>query len=250
MFYLKPRLWLSTVRSILFLLTPLRFKKYFLNLRLYISSPVVSVWLPATVAGVLGSISVVDPHWFQCGSGSNFLYQCGGSLKGQCHEIFCFWFFLWISFHPAPAANFAISSPCAVDTGGKFATGVNDTGGKFAAGVVDTGGKQWEQYQAADTLKWSWRQKFIYMVTLLPKGAQTKLLKFFSLKIFSICHRCRWHRWCTLSRVYLCEFSKKFEKAVLVYSDACGKLIHEKNHKSKISWHCPFNHADANFGQN
>ncbi len=28
-----------------------------------------------------------------------------------------------------------------VDTGGKFATGVVDTGGKFAAGVVDTGGK-------------------------------------------------------------------------------------------------------------
>ncbi len=39
------------------------------------------------------------------------------------------------------AANFATSSPCVVDTGGKFATGVNDTGGKFAAGVNDAGGK-------------------------------------------------------------------------------------------------------------
>ncbi len=38
-----------------------------------------------------------------------------------------------------PAANFATSSPCVVDTGGKFATGVNDTGGKFAAGVNDAG---------------------------------------------------------------------------------------------------------------
>jgi hypothetical protein len=38
-------------------------------------------------------------------------------------------------------------------TGGKFATGVNDAGGKFATGGVDTGGKQWQQYQAADTLK-------------------------------------------------------------------------------------------------
>jgi hypothetical protein len=28
-----------------------------------------------------------------------------------------------------PAANFAASSPCVVDTGGNFATGVNDTGG-------------------------------------------------------------------------------------------------------------------------
>jgi hypothetical protein len=30
-----------------------------------------------------------------------------------------------------PVANFASSYPCVVDTGGKFATGVNDTGGKF-----------------------------------------------------------------------------------------------------------------------
>ncbi len=52
-----------------------------------------------------------------------------------------------------PVANFSIRSPCAVDIGGKFATGVNDTGGKFATGVVDTGGKYREQYQAADTLK-------------------------------------------------------------------------------------------------
>ncbi len=34
----------------------------------------------------------------------------------------------------------ATSSPCVVDTGGKFATGVNDTGGKFAAVVNDAGG--------------------------------------------------------------------------------------------------------------
>ncbi len=26
----------------------------------------------------------------------------------------------------------------------------------------------------------------------------------------------------------------------MVYSDAWGKLIHEKNQKSKILWHCPF----------
>jgi hypothetical protein len=38
-------------------------------------------------------------------------------------------------------ANFATSFSSVVDTGGKFATGVNDTGGKFAAGVNVTGGK-------------------------------------------------------------------------------------------------------------
>ncbi len=30
-----------------------------------------------------------------------------------------------------PVANFATSSPCVVDTGGKFAAGVNDAGGKL-----------------------------------------------------------------------------------------------------------------------
>ena len=40
-----------------------------------------------------------------------------------------------------PAANFATIFPCVVDTGGKFATGVNDTGGKFVTGVNGAGGK-------------------------------------------------------------------------------------------------------------
>jgi hypothetical protein len=40
-----------------------------------------------------------------------------------------------------PAANFATSSPFVVDTGDKFATGVNNTGGKFAPGVNDD---QWQ----------------------------------------------------------------------------------------------------------
>ncbi len=40
-----------------------------------------------------------------------------------------------------PVANFSIIFASDVDTGGKFATGVNDTGGKFAAGINDAGGK-------------------------------------------------------------------------------------------------------------
>jgi hypothetical protein len=61
-------------------------------------------------------------------------------------------------------ANFASSFASAVDTNGKFATGVNDTGGKFASSINDTGGKfattgvhdWWQimgQYQAAETVK-------------------------------------------------------------------------------------------------
>ncbi len=49
----------------------------------------------------------------------------------------------------------------------------------------------------------------------------------------------RFSRWCTLSCEYLREFSKKFETALLDYSWAWGKLIHENNWMNKISWHCP-----------
>ncbi len=63
---------------------------------------------------------------------------------------------------------------------------------------------------------------------------------FFDWRFFHF-HRCRWHRWCTLSCEHLHEFSKKFKTALTVYSGAWGKLIHVENLKSKISWHCPFN---------
>ncbi len=36
------------------------------------------------------------------------------------------------------------------------------------------------------------------------------------------------------------EFSKNFEKVLMGFSGAGGKLIDEKNQKRKISWHCPF----------
>ncbi len=60
-------------------------------------------------------------------------------------------------------------------------------------------------------------------------------------KLGANCHRCRWYWWCTLTCKYLCEFSKKFEMFLMEYSGDWGKLIHEKNQKQKIPWHCPFN---------
>ncbi len=118
-----------------------------------------------------------------------------------------------------PVANFSTIFACIVDTGGKFAAGVNDTGGKFANGVNDAVANChryqrrrrqiclrccWHRWQIMATIsgcrhKWTWRQKFIHMLTLLPKGVQTKFLQFFSLKVFSFCHRCCWHRWQPLS---------------------------------------------------
>ncbi len=71
------------------------------------------------------------------------------------------------------------------------------------------------------------------MLTLQSKGVPTKLLKFFWLKIFFICHRCQQHRWSTLSCEYLRDFWKKFEMVLMGYSRAGGKLIHKKTRIKK-----------------
>ncbi len=57
---------------------------------------------------------------------------------------------------------------------------------------------------------------------------------------WQICHRCQRHRWCTLTCEYLREFSNKFEMILMLLSGAWGKVIHGKNLKQKISWHCPW----------
>ncbi len=87
-----------------------------------------------------------------------------------------------------------------------------------------------------------------------------------------ICRRCRWCRWqiCRRCRWYRRQFAtgvintggkfatgvvdtggapwlanisanfRKFKMILMLFSGAWGKVIHEKNLKQKISWHCPF----------
>ncbi len=67
-----------------------------------------------------------------------------------------------------PVANFSTNFASVVDTGGKFANGVNDTGG------TNNG----NNYQTADNLKWTWKKIYLqYMLPLLPKGVQKKYKK-------------------------------------------------------------------------
>jgi hypothetical protein len=91
------------------------------------------------------------------------------------------------------AANFATNTTGVVDTGDKFATGVNNASGKFAASVNDTGGKlppvlitpvANNQYQAADTLHWTWRQKFCIYVNSTTRRFQNKIIKIFMIDDF------------------------------------------------------------------
>ncbi len=97
----------------------------------------------------------------------------------------------------------------------QFAAGIVDTGGKLATGVNNTRGTGGKICHRCRWYRCHWHR-------------------------WQICHRCRWHRWCTLTCKYLREFSKKFEMILMLLSGAWGKVIHEKNLKQKISWHCPF----------
>ncbi len=120
------------------------------------------------------------------------------SLKGQCHEIFDFCFFSWISFPQAPEyTNRAVSN-------------------------FFENSRRYSQLRVNHRCRWH----------------RWQMAKIFKLKKY---------RWCTLTCEYLREFSKKFETVLMQYSGAGGKLIHPKNQKQKISWHCPFKGIDQSF---
>jgi hypothetical protein len=78
-----------------------------------------------------------------------FLHFCD-FLKGQCHEIFCIWFF-HESVSPKPLSiplgPFRIFSKIRGDIrSSRLTTAINDTGGKISTGINDTGDKFCHQF--------------------------------------------------------------------------------------------------------
>ncbi len=111
----------------------------------------------------------------------------------------------------------------------------------------------WHWRQIMGTISGCWnlnvnlKAKIYIYVSSTTQRWPIKIIKIFLIEDFSICHRCRWYRWQTLSCEYLREFSKKFETVLMEYSGAGGKPIHEKIQKQKISWHCPFKQKILSF---
>ncbi len=56
----------------------------------------------ADAGEVAGLFIVIPEHEYQKRNNREGYWTVMSSLKRQCHEIFCFWFFPWISFPPAP----------------------------------------------------------------------------------------------------------------------------------------------------
>ena len=186
-------------------------------------------------------------------------------LKGQCHEIFCVWFFSWISFPPAPEyPNRTVSN--FFENSRRYSQLKSDhrcrwhrwqmkkifnqkNFNNFVGPPMDSRVNIYINFCLQVHLKVSaawYCSHYLPPVSLIPVANLPPV----SLIPVAICHWCRWHRqqicrgyhwhrWSTFSCKYLREFSKKLGTALMVYSGAWRKLIHEKNQKQKISWHCP-----------
>ncbi len=160
-------------------------------------------------------------------------------------------------------AKFSTIFPSVVDTGGKFApgvtrywrqicrrcqqrwwqiaTGINDTGGKFNTSVNNTCGKQWEQLSNCWQLKMNLKKKIYIYVNSTTQSCPNKIIKIFLIEDFFHLPPVSTTPVVHLElRISPRIFEKKNEITLMVYLWALGKLIHEKNQKSKISWHCPF----------
>ncbi len=167
-------------------------------------------------------------------------------LKGQCHEIFCFWFFLLVSFPPSleypirTVSNFFENSRryLQVKVHHHYQRHRWQNCRRYQwhrrqilppvllvllIPVAICHRCQRHQWQNMVTisgcrlLKVNLKAKIYIFVNSTTQRCPNKIIKNFCLKIFSICHRCQRHRWCTLSRENLRTFSKKFEMVMMVY---------------------------------
>ncbi len=168
-------------------------------------------------------------------------------LKGQCHEIFCFWFFSWIIFPRAPEYSI------------KTISNFFENSRRYSQLKV-CHRCRWHQWQ----MEKIFNQKNFNNFVRSPLGSRGNIYINFCHQVhrclqpdivpiichrcqrhrwqicrrcrwyrWKICHRCRWHWWWTLICEYLREFSKKFEMILLLLSGDWGKVIHEKNLKQK-----------------
>jgi hypothetical protein len=133
----------------------------------------------------------------ETGEGEEGEHLAAVRLKGQCHEIFCFWFFhesvspqprsiplgLFRIFRKfveifarqgappvstTPAANFATNFPSVVDTGGKFATG----------------GKQWDLLSDCSQLKMNLKKKIYPYANSTTQRCSKVIIKIFLIEDF------------------------------------------------------------------
>ncbi len=82
-------------------------------------------------------------------------------LKGQCREIFCFWFFSWINFHPAPEYPIWTVSNFFKNSRKYSLIKVHHRYQRHRRKICHRR-KIWNNYQTADNVKWTWKKIYLY----------------------------------------------------------------------------------------
>ncbi len=136
---------------------------------------------------IVGTVHPTPPCWLQ--------FTC---LKGQCHEIFCFWFSSWISFPQAPEYTI------------RAVSNFFENSLRYSQLKVDHR-YQRQRWQICHRYQRHRRQILppVSLVLLIPVANCHR----YQRHRRQICHWCRWHRWQTMGLISGCRYLKVNLKA-------------------------------------
>jgi hypothetical protein len=135
-------------------------------------------------------------------------------LKGQCHEIFCFWFFSWISFPPAPEYSI------------KTVSNFFENSRRYSQLKVchRCQRHRWQMEKIFNPKNFN---NFVWS----PLGSRGNMYINFCLQVrfqVSAAWYCS-HYLPPVSLTPVVHLTKKFEMILMLLSGAWGKVIHEKS---------------------
>ncbi len=161
-------------------------------------------------------------RYSRSGSYSKIKYKQTSCQLGQCHEIFCFRFFSWIIFPQAPEMDVRVIS--------KFFANLQ----RYLQVKVRYQQHRWQIWHRR-------KEKFIYILTLLPKGVQKNNKKFSDWRFFPFATG-------VILRIYPRIYEKVRNSLTGILRDM-GEIDSWQNLKSEMSWHCPFTSFQLQFKQ-
>ncbi len=127
-------------------------------------------------------------------------------LKGQCHETFCFWFFSWIIFPPAPEYPIRTVSNFFENSGRYSQVKVHHRYQRHRWQICHRcQGHRRQNYRRYQWHRWQICRRCQLYRWQLATGNNDTGGKF--------CHRCQWHRWQTMGTISGCRYLKVNLKA-------------------------------------
>ncbi len=152
-------------------------------------------------------------------------------LKGQCHEIFCFRFFSWITFPQAPDNNIRIISNCFENSRRYSQVNVHHRCQRHQWQICHR--KQQHQGQILPPVPlvlWTPVANLLPVSTILaanlPPVSTTPVANCHRYQRHrrQICHRCHWHQWQIIGTISGCRHLKVNLKAKIYICVSSNKV--------------------------